>query len=287
MTPKFNPTQAVAEYAAGELDSAECARFEERLRAEPAVAAEVRFWRDLRSGLQSHAAAHATASAFTTDAVRANPLPPNLAEMLLRRTALERQTLPDRRLRLPRWVMAASLAAACLALGLGFGAGASWSHVPPPAPPNPHVSEISIIEPVAYGEDGGAVTPPPATVAWTSWMPLSAVDEADSTKPLPMKAVEKPWIGVWTRQARLLLAGNPPREAHLVVRIVGGSPAWKAGLRPGDMIIGIDHCAVDDPRCLGMHLAGAVPGGAVELEFWSAADAAYRSGTAVLETVHE
>ena len=118
-------------------------------------------------------------------------------------------------------------------------------------------------------------------------MPLAAVDEADSTKPLPMVASEKPWIGVWTRQARLVLAGSPPREAHLVVRIVGNSPAWKAGLRPGDMIVGIDKCAIDDPRCLGMHLAKAAPGVSVELEFWSASDAAYRSGTAVLETLHE
>lgn len=274
MAPKLDLTQAAAEYAAGELDSADCGRFEEHLRAVPALAEDVRFWRDLRSGLHPE------------KLPEVRPIP-SLAGALLRRAALERHALPTRRLRLPRWVGAAALAAACLGLGLGFGAGTSWSQPTPLPIPDPKVSEISIVEPVAYGEDGGAITPPPATVAWTSWMPLSAVDEADSTKPLPMVASEKPWIGVWTRQARLVLAGSPAREAHLVVRIVGNSPAWKAGLRPGDMIVGIDNCVIDDPRCLGMHLSKAAPGVSVALEFWSAADAAYRSGTAVLETLHE
>lgn len=271
-TPTLEPT--AAEYAGGELDSAACARFEERLRADDALADEVRFWRELRTGL--HPAAPVNTRTI-----------PDLAGPLLRRAALERQALPARRLRIPRWVMAVAAAAACLTLGLGFGAGASWAHQPLPVARTPEVSEISTVEPVAYAEDGSSITPPPATVAWTSWMPLSAVDEADSTKPLAMVPVEKPWIGVWTRQARLVLAGSPAREAHLVTRVVGGSPGWKAGLRPGDMIVGIDHCAVDDPRCLGMHLARAAPGASVELEYWSAADAAYRTGTAVLESVHE
>ncbi len=281
MKPELNLRQAAAEYAAGELSSSECAQFEKHLRAVPTMADEVAFWRQIQSGLKPAATA-------------THPgLCPDLSALLLRRAALERTEAPARQLRLPRWVIAATAAAACLSVSVGFAAGAAWTHRSetthaPTLAANPQdVSEIPASEPLAYGEDGGAITPPPATVAWRTYLPLSAVDHADATRPLPMTPVEKPWIGLWTRQARLIVSGSPPREAHLVVRIVGGSPAWQSGLRPGDMIIAIDHCQVEDAMCLGTHLAGSAPGSKIPLDYWSAADAAFRSTTVTLEAVHE
>lgn len=277
MKPEIDLSQAASEYAAGELSSADCTQFEAHLRADPRLADEVAFWRQLRGGLTPATSQPAPGAC------------PDLSATLLRRARLERTVVPARRLQLPRWVVAASAAAACIGVGLGFGAGASWSHrdLPLPAEQVSRVSEIAVNEPIAYGEDGSAMTPPPATVAWRTFMPLSAIDQADATKPLPMTPVEKPWVGLWTKQARLVISGAPAREAHLVVRIVGGSPAWQAGLRPGDMIIAIDDCAVDNALCLGEHLAGTVPGSKMKLAYWSANDAAFRTATLTLEAVHE
>ncbi len=268
------PPLSAAAYAAGELSSAECAAFEERLRAEPALADEVAFWRSMRGGLHP--------------ATRPDFAPcPDLAATLLRRAALERQALPARRLRLPRWTVLVTAAAACLALGFGFAAGAGWARQEPPPIARNEVREIPVGEPMAYGEDGSGLTPPPAQVSLASWMPLTAIEQADATRPLAMTPAVRPWIGLWTRQARLVLPTEPAREAHLVVRIVEGSPGWKAGLRPGDMVVSIDHCTIDSPTCLGQHLAKAAPGSVIELEFWSAADAAFRSATVTLTAVHE
>ena len=275
MKPEIDLSQAASEYAAGELSSADCTHFEAHLRADPRLADEVVFWRQVRGGLTP---------------ATSQPTPgtcPDLSATLLRRARLERTVVPARRLQLPRWVIAASAAAACIGVGVGFGAGASWSHRDLPAEQVSQVSEIAVNEPIAYGEDGSAMTPPPATVAWRTFMPLSAIDQADANKPLPMTPVEKPWIGLWTKQARLVISGAPAREAHLVVRIVGGSPAWQAGLRPGDMIIAIDDCAVDNAHCLGEHLAGTAPGSKMTLAYWSANDAAFRTATLTLEAVHE
>jgi hypothetical protein len=270
-----------AAYAAGELDSAACARFEAKLRANPNLQTEVAFWRQLHTGLAAGSQTPGTC--------------PDLSQTLLRRAALERQQTPARTLRLPRWVPALVAAAACLALGLGFGMGASWAQPKAspaiaqaaPGAPGSDVSEIAINEPITYAEDGSGVMPPSARVAWTTWMPLNGVEEADSSKPLAMVPTVKPWIGLWTRQARLVISGVPAREAHLVTRIIEDSPAWKAGLRPGDMIVSIDGCAVDDPTCLGQHLARSAPGDSITMEFWSGSDAAFRSGKAVLTAARE
>lgn len=262
-----------AGYAAGELTSEQSARFEELMRADESLARDVAFWRTLRTGV--------------TPAQPIMPRScPDLTGALLRRAALERQEVPARILRLPRWVPILTAAAACLALGVGFGAGVGWSRTPPPEP-RVEVSEIPASEPIAYGEDGAGIMAPAARISWAKWMPLASIDEADGTRPLPMTPTVKPWIGLWTRQARLLIAGNAPREAHLVVRIVEDSPAWQAGLRPGDMIVAIDSCAVDNATCLGEHLAASAPGKTVDLEFWSASDAAFRSGEATLTAARE
>jgi hypothetical protein len=270
----LDPARCAAEYAAGELSSAECLRFEELLRTDPSLAAEVAFWRDLRSGMGQGTAQKTTATG------------PDLAVALLRRAALERQHPPARRLRLPRWVAAAAVAAACLGLGFGFGAGAAWAR-PSEHAPRPEVSEIAAAGPVAYGEDGAGMSPPAATVAWNTWLPLAAIDQAEADRPLPMTPTVRPWIGLWTRPAKLVVAGQSPRATHLVVRVVADSPAWRAGLRPGDMVTAIDHCPIDGDFCLGEHLAHLAPGDSLNLEYWSAIDASDHSGTVVLTAVHE
>lgn len=271
--PDLDLRTAAAEYAAGELSSAECAAFEVALRADPALEAEVAFWRELRRRNPGRTSEPGTC--------------PDLAAGVLRRATLERQATPARRLRAPRWVAAATAAAACFGLGLGFAAGLTWNQSSKAAPAPVASSEIGLGEPIAYGEDGAGIMAPAAKVSLTSWLPLSNIDQADASKPLAMVPATKPWIGVWTRQARLVVANAPVREAHLVVRIVEDSPGWKAGLRAGDMIVAIDQCAMDSPTCLGEHLAKAAPGSRMVLDYWSAANAAFRSGTAVLTAAHE
>jgi PDZ domain len=275
--------ERAAEYAHDELTADETRQFEDVLRADGTddLRQEIALWRNLRTGLTTNVEVPASTTS-----------PIDLAATVLRRHALERHAAPARTLRLPRWIAPAMAAAACLMLGVGLAGGAWLSRADTPQPDSsiavaPDQPRYQTIEPVAYGEDGSAVNPPPATVSWHTYLPLSGIDEADATRPLPMQAQERSWIGLWTKDARLVLSGSQARAAHLVVRVVGGSPAYAAGLRPGDMILSIDGCGVDSAHCLGMHLAKTKPGDQLKLDIWSAADAAYRTVTVTLETVYE
>lgn len=85
-------------------------------------------------------------------------------------------------------------------------------------------------------------------------------DSSSSTKPPPAVAGNsgEAWLGVE-------LANAPVRGA-LVSSVVGGSPAAKAGIRPGDLITQLDTEPIVAPAVFVSALSGLQPGDKVDLQ---------------------
>jgi len=75
--------------------------------------------------------------------------------------------------------------------------------------------------------------------------------------------VSRGWLGVGleeiTRQQARSLGLDEPKGA-LVTEVKGGSPAERAGLRPGDVILGFNGHELRSPRDLSLAIADAQPG---------------------------
>jgi len=80
----------------------------------------------------------------------------------------------------------------------------------------------------------------------------------------------RPWFGVALQDVTPDLADglgiDPPRGA-LVTEVAEQSPAAAAGLRSGDVILGIDGFEIDDPRAFNFRLATKRVGGESEVSF--------------------
>jgi serine protease Do len=83
--------------------------------------------------------------------------------------------------------------------------------------------------------------------------------------------VTRGWLGVSIQPLTPELArsfGVTEREGALVGSVVDGSPAARAGIRPGDVILQYDGKDVDDPRALSVLVAGTEVGRRVEVVVW-------------------
>jgi S1-C subfamily serine protease len=76
--------------------------------------------------------------------------------------------------------------------------------------------------------------------------------------------VRRPWFGAQlqavTREIAESLGLSRPVGA-LIANITDGSPAARAGLRPGDVIVAIDNLSVDDPNAFDYRFATKPLGG--------------------------
>lgn len=80
-----------------------------------------------------------------------------------------------------------------------------------------------------------------------------------------------PHLGLRTQALTPALAqafGLEQPQGALVVRVQTGGPAQDAGLRPGDVILGVAGVRSGDPAALEDALAIVTPGGPVELDVW-------------------
>jgi serine protease Do len=81
--------------------------------------------------------------------------------------------------------------------------------------------------------------------------------------------VTRGWLGVSIQRLTPELAksfGVQSKEGVLVASVVDDSPAAKAGLKAGDLIVRYDDKAVSDPRALSAHVAGTPVGRTVEVQ---------------------
>jgi serine protease DegS/serine protease DegQ len=78
--------------------------------------------------------------------------------------------------------------------------------------------------------------------------------------------VTRGWIGVEIQEITPELAesfGMPDTGGALIAGVLRGSPAERAGIRPGDVLIGVDTKAVRNPKGMLELVAGLAPGQSV------------------------
>jgi S1-C subfamily serine protease len=95
------------------------------------------------------------------------------------------------------------------------------------------------------------------------------------------KTVARPWIGASTQEVTPDIAaslGVSAPHGALVTEVDRGSPAEKAGLEPGDLILSASGRDIGDPTALNYRLAVAGIGKPVDLAVW-------RDGTTVALSV--
>ena len=85
-------------------------------------------------------------------------------------------------------------------------------------------------------------------------------NSSQTSKPQPVAASNgaEPWLGVE-------LASAPVRGA-LVAKVVPGSPAAKAGIRPGDLITQLDTQPIEASATLVAAISGLQPGDPVDVQ---------------------
>ncbi len=83
------------------------------------------------------------------------------------------------------------------------------------------------------------------------------------------KAVKRPWLGARLQAVTPEIAetlGLKVPNGALVANVVVGSPAARAGLKPSDLIVGIEGQAVDDPNAFDYRFATRPLGGAAAID---------------------
>jgi serine protease Do len=83
--------------------------------------------------------------------------------------------------------------------------------------------------------------------------------------------VERGWLGVQIQTLDDELAAGMGREkagGALVASVVEDSPAERAGLRPGDVILSFENEEITDVKSLTRRVAAAGPSSEIELEVW-------------------
>jgi Do/DeqQ family serine protease len=83
--------------------------------------------------------------------------------------------------------------------------------------------------------------------------------------------VIRPWLGASGQSVTPELAqglGLPRPEGVLIKDVAAESPAARAGLRVGDVVLAVDGHEVDDPDGLRFRIATLTPGATVRLKVW-------------------
>jgi serine protease Do len=87
--------------------------------------------------------------------------------------------------------------------------------------------------------------------------------------------VERGWLGVQIQQIDDEIAAGLGLESSngaLVASVVDESPAEKAGLQPGDVIVGFEDEEIEDIKDLTRRVASVPPDSEIEIEIWRDGD---------------
>ena len=82
-------------------------------------------------------------------------------------------------------------------------------------------------------------------------MPIRVVNHIDAATPadtVVANRTERPWLGMWTRP--VTITGLDQSTGMSVVRVAQGSPAARAGILPGDVIVDLAGCPLATRFCI-------------------------------------
>ena len=95
-------------------------------------------------------------------------------------------------------------------------------------------------------------------IAGGAYAVISGSNRTNKPQPVAANNGTEPWLGVE-------LASAPVRGA-LVAKVVPGSPAARAGIRPGDLITQLDTQPIEAGATLVAAISGLQPGDTVDIQ---------------------
>jgi hypothetical protein len=251
--PEDRLQDAAGDYVAGDLNTAEAKIFRQHLDSNDKLRKDVAFWQGLQGQWQ--------------DPVSTESLGEHFADAVI--THAQREAPQPRIIHLPLWaVIAGSAAAAALVIAL---------LLPSSRAPG-----------AMYGEDGFAVSATAVTGSWDQALPRALVNQVsvDSRTLSDVPAHTRPYAGIWTKPIKISHNGTVG-GGHLILRVAGGSPADRCGLRPGDVIRSIADCPVFTPGCIAHQLEKHAPGTSLLIDYWRPSSGEEKRVTLTLETLYE
>jgi hypothetical protein len=277
--------EAAGDFTAGDLTPEQSMAFSERLLAEPRLGREVDFWRNLRSGLnpaatvpagpgpgfarallirhQREAAANHVVPVVPALIPTSSPAPAADESAATRPIPLVLvPSAPAKRIPFPAPAWTAAAAAACLGLAIGWWGASS----------QPHGADAGTT--LAYAEDGAQLrSPDRARSLNVAYLPRSGQDDVDIGHPATASSASTCWIGLWTKPVDLEQDGAVTGRGQLVLRVAADGPAWRAGMRPGDVLLSFNGCLLPAADSLATLLRDSRPGAVAQVRYWSAATA--------------
>ena len=95
-------------------------------------------------------------------------------------------------------------------------------------------------------------------IAGAAYAVISGSSSTNKPRPVATNSGTEPWMGVEL--------ANAPIRGALVAKVVPGSPAAKAGIRPGDLITQLDTEPIGASATLVAAISGMQPGDTVDIQ---------------------
>jgi len=254
---------AAGDFVAGDLDD-EQARTFARLRDEdPEVQRDVAFWERMHAVLPAAGRPPSSHQGGDDSILR------------IRHRAAREDARRARRLAWCGWglAMAAGIALAVLALRDGGGE-------------DEHDRTL-----VAYAEDGSALLLPAAQFRQhldADYRQRLATRQmrADDGEP-EVDVSQRPWLGVWTRPVHL--KGLPREHGLRVLRLAADTPAARAGVRAGDVLLEFANCPMISRYCIrdALQEGSLRPGDRATMHYWRPSSGEIFQREVVLGACHE
>jgi len=119
-----------------------------------------------------------------------------------------------------------------------------------------HGRVVGVTTQAAVQAQGISFAVPSRTLKWT----LDAMERS------PNGSVQRGYLGIEFQSVVQVDADGNEHSGARIIRVVKDAPAFRAGLRSGDVVVSIDGRPVDDAMVLHEHIVRGQPGGHIALQ---------------------
>ena len=259
--------ESIADYLAGDLSEIENQQFEELLRTGAIPEQDQAFWEKIQPALSSHGR--------PTEPTSKIQLAQVIRKRLSEATEIESVSAPTSAthapakpaLAFPQWLryLAAAAAAALITLAVFPSPSPSTPSAAPKAGPGQVF--------VAYNEHGDAIyaPQPPSDAAYANlyggkYLPYHQVEHLDASQAQTAgftPKIARPYLGLLVKP--ITLDNSDQESGALVLQVFGDSPAEKAGIKPGDVLLLLAECPMATSHCIPGALKGKSPGDKIDV----------------------